>query len=1004
MCVQPGPQRVTPYQYSRDTLLAFKPALNKHSLTEAECSNINQLGINKHRGCRGQISSYNRWVHYKNSTSKGVHSDNIQSIPTRITNRSQNSNLKEKKCYQRGACISKLKEVTITKGQRKNIITLPTVYLTNCRSLNDRKLDLLQETAEQYKLDVICLTETWMTKTKEKQSELRDYNSHFCNRKDRIGGGVCIYTRNTIQAKTIASHTTSTLSAVWVLLSYENAPPLIVACIYHPPKADKATTLEYLENTANELTQKYPNARFVITGDFNRLPLKQLCEQFNLTERVNFSTRGDAVLDQIITDIREYKDAQELPPITQEKVDHCAILLTGVQQEVPKYTTVQKRKLNSETRQNIALDIAKENWSSVLQAETTDEKVNQLHETVNQILDKNCPLKSVKVRKDTPPWITDAIRKTLKARDKAYKKGCPSYKFLRSLATKMIRTQKQRYVRYQLNECTESKTWWKNIKKLETQSGDSNRSKYFIDSKWMECDQLAHNLNEYFISVGGSETHPSPTIPNTSAGPRALSIGEVKMMLGKLDPTKATSSDDFPTWISQELKEDMCIPVHDIVNSILKTGHYPQFWKIAQIRPLNKVPSPKQLKDFRPISLLFHLGKLVEDVILKELKQQISHNICDNQFAYQQKLSTTDALIILLDDWTEALDDITTSHIQAVCLDFSKAFDRMSHNRVLDKLQHLGAQPPTLNLIKSFLEDRQQTVKFNGSKSSTLNIKVGAPQGTKLGPWLWLTYVNDLHPTSVSEDTNEVRAVIYADDTTLYHPHLKGTHNSALQGALDHAAQWSSDNNMTLNADKTTLMNISLTGKVQQTTPLALMNTTLNEEYCAKFLGVHIDNQLSFNAHIEQLCSRANSLIHFLRKLKSLGMDLNGLKTFYIMKIRSLVSTSCAAWFPFLTIKCCDKLEAIQRSSTKAILPDLDYEDRCQSLSITTLECFLEDQTNKYFENRLKNPEHVLHKMMVHKYSNDCRKTRHSTIFRPPTCRTAKRKNSPVASYLWQNV
>jgi hypothetical protein len=358
---------------------------------------------------------------------------------------------------------------------------------------------------------------------------------------------------------------------------------------------------------------------------------------------------------------------------------------------------------------------------------------------------------------------------------------------------------------------------------------------------------------------------------------------------------------------------------------------------------------------------------------------------------------------LLLDDWTKALDSANVSHVQAVCLDFSKAFDRMSHNKVLEKLQELGTQSQTLKLIQSFLSNRQQCVKFNNCQSSILNIEVGAPQGTKIGPWLWLTYVNDLHPTSViQKDSEDVRAVIYADDTTLYHPVLKGKHNNDLQTALTNAVQWSVDNNMTLNAEKTTFMNISLTGKFQQTVPLTLMEATLTEESCAKFLGVQIDNQLTFNSHIDYLCSKANSLIYFLRKLKSLGMDKNGLKTFYTMKIRSLLSTSCVAWFPFLTRKSRDRIEAVQRSATRAILPDVDYDTRCQLLCLTTLNIFLETQSVNYFNKRVNNSEHLVSKLLTTQFDNKCRKTRHSSTLRAPMCRTEKRRKSPIMSYLWQ--
>lgn len=463
-------------------------------------------------------------------------------------------------------------------------------------SLDETKIDVLQETVEQYKADVVCLTETWITKEKQQHTNLSEYTGHFSNRAGRIGGGVCIFTKNSLHATKLTSHTTSTLSVMSVLISYENAPPIIIMCVCHPPRAQEAKTLEYLESTATKLTQKHSNAHLVLTGDFNRLPLEAVSRQFNLNEKVKFPTRGNATLDRIITDIDDYENAIELPPLTS-KNDHCGILLRGTSHKVTKYKTVSKRSINTTTRQKIEMDIATENWSNVLQAENIDEKVNQLHIIVEKVLDTNCPVKNVKVRKTPTPWITDAIRKTIRARDKAYKKGGISYKFLCKLVTNMIRTQKRQYVKNNLNDCISSKTWWKNVNILEKQPEKVQKTKHFIEGQWMDSDQMAHRLDDYFISVGGSEIHPPPSIPVSGPGISPLSLGEVKkMFLKKLDVTKATSSEDYPTWISRDLREEMCILVHNIVNNILKTGYYPHKWKVAQIHPLNKVPSPKKFE------------------------------------------------------------------------------------------------------------------------------------------------------------------------------------------------------------------------------------------------------------------------------------------------------------------------------------------------------------------------------------------------------------------------
>ena len=156
-------------------------------------------------------------------------------------------------------------------------------------------------------------------------------------------------------------------------------------------------------------------------------------------------------------------------------------------------------------------------------------------------------------------------------------------------------------------------------------------------------------------------------------------------MLSTLDPAKATSSDDFPTWVSKEGREDLCIPIHDIINTMLADGEYPDLWKQAQIVPIPKTKQPDQCKDFRPISLLYHLGKIAEQAVVNKLRGPLKDVIASNQYAYRPKLSTTDAILQLLDDATANLYLIESKYVQLACVNFSKAFDRLQPSIVLQK-------------------------------------------------------------------------------------------------------------------------------------------------------------------------------------------------------------------------------------------------------------------------------------------------------------------------------
>ena len=239
---------------------------------------------------------------------------------------------------------------------------------------------------------------------------------------------------------------------------------------------------------------------------------------------------------------------------------------------------------------------------------------------------------------------------------------------------------------------------------------------------------------------------PLPSVPilESDMHLEPLSLGETKHLMNKLDVGKSTSSEDFPTWVSLEGIEDVCLPLNNIINSMLSTSEFPSKWKRAQIRPILKVACPSKYKDYRPVSILFHLGKLSEEVIINKMRSKLEDVIEPAQFAYQPHIGTVDALIKLLDDFTSELDNPNVKYIQSAALDFSKAFDRLQPAVLIQKLEGYNFNPRIISLISSFLDNRLQCVKYGNEQSQYISTKVCAPQGTKLGPILWLLYSNDL--------------------------------------------------------------------------------------------------------------------------------------------------------------------------------------------------------------------------------------------------------------------
>jgi hypothetical protein len=418
-----------------------------------------------------------------------------------------------------------------------------------------------------------------------------------------------------------------------------------------------------------------------------------------------------------------------------------------------------------------------------------------------------------------------------------------------------------------LNETlSDQGNWGKNLKKLENKH-ETPVNLHHIDNSWINSVELVNHLNEHYCS------HEEVTIVEKehkiSAAPLSeISIGEVKTYLKQINTKKAVHKSDFPPWISKQCAEDLCVPVQDIVNLMFQTRRYPAKWKQGEVVPVPKNKNPKTAKDYRPITLLWHLGKVSERCMAKKYRGCVRTELLKNQYAYCAKRSTTDALIHTFEDWTKQLDMKETCHIDVAFIDFSKAFDKLQPLILVEKLiNNFGMNANLTLLVKNFLTDRHQVVRYGDIKSAELPVKVGTPQG----PLLWLAYAEDLQPMNVI-------TLKYADDTTLYCPNKKDEQNNFLSNSLQQASIWSTENCMLLNEAKTQVMKIAL--KSDSCCPESAPDLAPNLTHTAKLLGVNIDTSLTFKEHVAISKKKCNSRLFAMRKLKQLSVGKDALMRF----------------------------------------------------------------------------------------------------------------------------
>jgi hypothetical protein len=383
---------------------------------------------------------------------------------------------------------------------------------------------------------------------------------------------------------------------------------------------------------------------------------------------------------------------------------------------------------------------------------------------------------------------------------------------------------------------------------------------------------------------------------------------------------------------------------------------------------------------------------LAEEIIVSKMRSRLTVILEPTQFAYRSNIGTADALIQFLDDHTRELDKAPVKYVQNAFLDFSKAFDRLQPAILIEKMIRYGFNRDIVKLLASFLSNRKHCVKYSDAFSDYVSIEVGSPQGTIVGPILWLIYVNDLQ-------AENFQVIKYADDTTFYTYVNTNTIADSITPAITDTQTWANTNSMTLNMDKTVILNVSLTNRHQHDERITIDDDlSLTPAKATKFLGVMVDSRLTFDDHVQYVISKCNSRLYLMRQLKSAGMNRDGLKMYYCTNIRSIITYASEAWYPILSSQNKTRLERIQKTAMKIISPDSSYDQCLTTLNLSSIESFIFDLGYSHFIKILHDPDHPLFSRLT--FNTNRRSARQNSVFRLPICRTAKRANSFFIFYM----
>ena len=345
-----------------------------------------------------------------------------------------------------------------------------------------------------------------------------------------------------------------------------------------------------------------------------------------------------------------------------------------------------------------------------------------------------------------------------------------------------------------------------------------------------------------------------------------MTAADIFEIINSMKPKASSGIDELSNKILKHIQEVIVPPLTIIINQMLNTGLFPEKLKVSKVIPLYKKGDEHLFTNYRPISLLPSMSKIFEKVIFKQLSYYFEENclIFTNQYGFRKQHSTEHAALHLTDYLNTEMDNMNTP--LSIFLDLSKAFDTLNHDILLAKLKYYGINGISLNLLNTYLRDRKQYVQVESHCSKILDIKQGVPQGSILGPLLFIIYINDFPKAS-----NIFNFLMYADDTTLFCcvDNIKPENrNRLINEELQKVNNWLISNKLSLNVNKTKYMQFFKPPKHVSHLNLQINNNIISCVNTFNFLGLQLNDNLKWNTHIEFISKKITRTIGLLYKMK----------------------------------------------------------------------------------------------------------------------------------------
>lgn len=841
--------------------------------------------------------------------------------------------------------------------------------------------------------DVYCISETWLNDRFHSPEYFDDRYQVF--RSDRNssavsadrGGGVAIAIRqslNPIPRPEWSAH--PSLDYLWVSIpirhgtvtpTHMHSPKCLhICCVYIPHSNRHETELCMVFESISNLIQQFPNDIFLITGDFN-VTYADWYFDLNSNSMVMHSNTNSLV--QLTADFMSFTSLKQFnssfnlnkrlldlvfcnstcnvltcgSPLTAEDAHHKSLVINlNLEAYSPLSGNITYTKLFYKADYDaIRVEMSAIDWCSEFSTcNNIDSLVKTFYNIINTLIKKHIPTRKVINNARYPSWYTIPLIKLSREKKKYHAKwkryGNPlDYQVFSTLRKRESRLQNIVYHNFiqmsedNIKKCP--KLFWRYVKS-KLPSNHVPQTVTFNQRVSSNGEDTCNLFNEYFNSVfvrsvprpASYDLNCPPLNSPVSLSNLTITAEAIYKELKSIDTNKGAGHDGIHPLFIRSCAKQLSTPLCFIYQKSLELGIFPSAWKLALITPIPKNDNINDVSQYRPISKTNLFGKVFEKIITTKLTCVLKNHINVNQHGFCKGRSVETNMLTFTSFLVDALD--RKKQVDVVYSDFSKAFDKINHDLLIEKLWTIGIHGDLLRWLDSYVKNRSQAVAVKGFVSRFLDIPSGIPQGSHIGPLLFIIYINDIE--KIVQNSN---FLLYADDAKFFRI-VEGYDDCLrLQSDIERLTEYCSSNQLFLNLDKCSV--ISYTRK---TNPInfdyTINNSSLARVTSIRDLGILMDSGLSFNLHIDNIVNKAFRQLGFILRVSKPFKQSHTLKLLYFSFVRSILDFACIIWSPFYACHI-GRIERVQKKFIKNLdfrenHDHVTYEDSLRRHSVTTLE------------------------------------------------------------------